>query len=180
MSWLSSVTVLVQSSICLPAFAKCPFARKSRIVGRSRCRGYSSQLARRRGAGGRSLCLESIGHRPPVRPLWKRSLFWVCRLACMASVILLSITLCLACPGCYAVFSCFQSCPDSLSRSSSVDTSHVSGPGIGRVSSGMSLMILTGSGPRWQTLVLPQLHHGFRRVGASPLPLGCSSVWPRL
>ena len=37
-------------------------------------------------------------------------------------------------------------------------------------------MILTGSGPRWQTLVLPQLHHGFRRVGASPLPLGCSSV----
>ena len=51
---------------------------------------------------------------------------------------------------------------------------------IGRVSFGMSLVILTGSGPRWQTLVLPQLHHGFRRVGASPLPLGCSSVWPRL
>ena len=82
-SWLSSVTVLALSLICVRAFAICPFARKSRFVSRSRCRGYSSQLARRRGAGGRSLCMDSIGHRPPVRLLWKRSPFWVCRLACM-------------------------------------------------------------------------------------------------
>ena len=44
---------------------------------------------------------------------------------------------------------------------------------IGSVSFGMFLTFLTGSGPRWQTWVLPQFHHGFRRVGARPLPLGC-------
>ena len=44
---------------------------------------------------------------------------------------------------------------------------------------GMSLMVLTGSGPRWQIVALPQLHHGIRCVGASPLLSGCSSVWPR-
>ena len=132
---LSGVRVLAQ--LChsagsvfdlLPAFAICPFARKSRIVRSLPVSGVLQSTGSQKRAGGRSLGLESIGHRPPVRPLWKRSLFWVCRLACMASVILLSITLCLACPGCYAFSSCFQSCPDSLSRSSSVDTSHVSGP----------------------------------------------------
>ena len=106
----------------------CPFARKSRCVGRSRCRGYSSQLARRRGAGGRSLCLESIIRGSPTRPLWKRSLFWVSRLACMASVVLFSLALCLVCPGCHAVFSTTQSGPGSMPGYSSVFPCHVSGP----------------------------------------------------
>ena len=67
---------------------------------------------------------------PRARPLWKRSLFWVCRLACLASIMVLSITLCLVCPGCHAFFTCFQSCPDSLSRCSLEIPSHVSGPGL--------------------------------------------------
>ena len=189
MCWLCSATGLVRSLFGLPVFAICSFARKSRCVGRSRCRGYSSQLARRRGAGGRSLCMESISHRTPARPLWKRSLFWVSRLACMASIMLLSLTLCLVCPGCHAVFTCFQSCPDSLPRYSSVFSLPCFGFGplpvtspahqISRVSLGMSLMVLSGSGPRWQIGALPQLHHGICWGGASQLLSGCSSIRPR-
>ena len=116
------------SAVCFHAFAKHPFARKSRTGGRHRCRGYSSQLAHRRGAGGRSLCLESIGHKSPVRPLRKRSLFWVSRLVCTAIVVLLPIALSLSCPGCHDVTSFFQSGYCSRSGCPAVDVHDVFGP----------------------------------------------------
>ena len=87
------------------ALAKTPFARKTRTCGRHRCRGYSSQLAHRRGAGGRSLCLRSFDRRSRVGLLWKCSPLWSSRLACMAVFVLLPVILCLSWPGCNVVTS---------------------------------------------------------------------------
>ena len=69
LSCVCIIFLLALSAVCYPVFTKHPFARKSRTGGRHRCRGYSSQLAHRRWAGGRSLCLESFGNRSPARSL---------------------------------------------------------------------------------------------------------------
>ena len=90
--------------------------------------GIPANWAHRRGAGGRSLCLESIGHKSPVRPLRKRSLFWVSRLVCTAIVVLLPIALSLSCPGCHDVTSFFQSGYCSRSGCPAVDVHDVFGP----------------------------------------------------
>ena len=122
------IFLLALSAVCYPVFAKHPFARKSRTGGRHRCRRYSSQLAHRRGAGGRSLCLESFGNRSPVRSLWKRSLFWVSRLVHAAIVVLLPIALSLSWSGCHSGFSFFQLGSCFWSRCPVVDALDISAP----------------------------------------------------
>ena len=173
-SWMCFMFLSALSTVCCRAFAKHPFARKSRTSGRPRCRGYSCQLARKRGAGGRSLCLESIGHRSPVRPLRKRSSLWISRLVYTAIVVLLPIALCLSRPGFHDVTSFFQSGHHFWPGSPGVDIPDVLGPvsthlfsqifRIGHVTS----WILQGSffmrGHRWQTFAPPRIHHGFSRV----------------
>ena len=110
----------------------CSLARKSRRVGHSRCRGYSSQLARRRGAGGRSQCLESCRQGLPTRPLWKRSSLWAYRLAYVAPLFLLSTALCLTFPGCHAVFSTPWPGPGGLPGCSATVPCTSTGPAFSR------------------------------------------------
>ena len=128
LSGVGTIFISALSVFCYLAFVKHPFARKSRTGGRYRCREYSSQLAHRRGAGGRSLCLESFGHRSSVQPLRKRCLFWVSRLACTAIVVLLPIALSLPFSVCRDVTSFFQSSCCSRSGYPAVEFHVVFGP----------------------------------------------------
>ena len=129
---------------------------------------FQSTGSPKRGWRTLSLCMESIIRGSLTRPLWKRSLFWVSRQACMASIILPSLALCLVCPGCHAVFTSFQSCPDSLPRYSSVFPCHVSGAA--------STCFFTS--PLYQPCPFGNVSDGSLWLGSSLADWGASSASP--